>query len=177
MKRTLLVVAVALGALTAAGIAWSSGVLGGGPAQIRIYGGGQIGTPTIVPRTFSLEASANPDGLGAHGSLRFAGPPPGTQSDITCLSVAGNTAIVGGFVREEIAGVSGRDFLFAVTDNGPPGSGVDRSGFEDVSPELDNPPYPGLPPGFPRTCPAAADFTGEPFGVFPVTGDVSIERP
>ena len=44
MKRTLLAVAVALGALTAAGIAWSSGVLGGGPAQIRIYGGGQVAT-------------------------------------------------------------------------------------------------------------------------------------
>jgi hypothetical protein len=46
MKKTLLMLAVAVGALAAAGIAWSSGVLGGGPAQIRVYGGGQIATPT-----------------------------------------------------------------------------------------------------------------------------------
>ncbi len=38
MKKMLLVVGVAVGALAAAGIAWSSGALSGGPAQIRVYG-------------------------------------------------------------------------------------------------------------------------------------------
>jgi hypothetical protein len=174
MKKTLLVVGIAVSAMAAAGIAWSSG---NGAAQIRVYGGGQIATPTIVPRTFSLDANANPDGRGAYGSFRFAGAPPGQRADVTCLSVAGNNALVGGFIREGAADLIGRDFLFAVSDNGPPGSGADTSGFADVSPELDNPPYPGLPADFPRTCPSAADFTGEPFGVFPLTGDVSIETP
>jgi hypothetical protein len=59
MKKTLLILAVAFGALAAAGIAWSSGVLGGGPAQIRVYGGGQVATPTPIPRTISIEANAS----------------------------------------------------------------------------------------------------------------------
>jgi hypothetical protein len=175
MKRMLLVVGVTVGALAAAGIAWSSGVLGGGPAQIRVYGGGQIATPTIVPRTFSLEANGNPDGLRAWGSFRFAGVPPGVRGDVTCLTLAGNSALVGGFIREGVPDLIGRDFLFAVSDNGPPGSGADTSGFADVSPELDNPPYPGLPPDFPRTCPPTVDLNA--FGSFPLTGDVSIETP
>lgn len=56
MKRTLTGIVVAVGALAAAGIAWSSGVLGGGPAQIRIYGGGQI---EAISRTVSVETNAN----------------------------------------------------------------------------------------------------------------------
>jgi hypothetical protein len=175
MKRTLLVVGVTVGALAAAGIAWSSGVLGGGPAQIRVYGGGQIATP--VPRTFSLDANANPDGRGAYGSFRSARVLGGglLRGDVTCLTLAGNSALVGGFIREGEADLIGRDFLFAVSDNGPPGSGADTSGFIDLSPELDNPPYPGLPPDFPRTCPPTVDLNT--FGSFPLTGDVSIETP
>src|SRR5690348_6659335 len=49
MKRMLLPAALAVGVLSVAGVAWSSGVLGGGPEQIRVYGGGQISTPTTDP--------------------------------------------------------------------------------------------------------------------------------
>lgn len=176
MKRTLLVVGVAVGALAAAGIAWSPGALGGGPAQIRVYGGGQVATPTPVPRTISLDANANPQGLEAYGSLRYAGAPPGLQGDVTCLALADSTALVGGFVREGAPNLVGLDFLYAVTDNGPPGSGADRAGFIDVGPELDTPPYPGLPADFPRTCPTAAGAQ-DILGAFPVTGDGSIQSP
>ena len=177
MKRTLLVIAVAVGALSAAGIAWSAGALGSGPAQIRVYGGGQVTVPAPNPnRTFSLTASANPQSLEAYGSFRYAGTPPGVRGDVTCLSVAGNTALVGGFIREGPPNLVGLDFLYAVTDNGPPASGADQAGFADVGPELDNPPYPGLPENFPRTCPTAAGAQ-ENFGAFPLTGDVSIEMP
>jgi hypothetical protein len=176
MKRTLLGVAVALGALTAAGIAWSSGVLGGGPAQIRIYGGGQVATPTPIPRTISIEANANPSGLSAWGSFRYGGTPTGAvRGEVTCLTMAGNSALVGGFVREGAANLIGGDFLYAVSDNGLPGSGADQAGFIDVLPELDTPPYPGLPANFPMTCPATVHL--EIFGSFPLTGDVSIETP
>jgi hypothetical protein len=89
--------------------------------------------------------------------------------------LAGNTALVGGFIREP-AGLAGVDFVYAVTDNGPPASGADQAGFIDVGPELDTPPYPGLPADFPRTCPTAAGAQAN-FGAFPLTGDVSIETP
>jgi hypothetical protein len=168
MKRTLLVVAVAVGALSAAGIAWSAGVLDGGPAQIRVYGGGQVATPA-GPRTISLTASANPQGREAYGSFRYGA---GVRGDVTCLTVAGNNALVGGFIREGSPNVVGLDFLYAVTDNGLPGSGADTAGFIDILPELD---YPGLPADFPRTCPS--DINLEVFGVFPLTGDVSIQMP
>jgi hypothetical protein len=177
MKRTLLVIGVAVGALSAAGIAWSAGALDGGPAQIRVYGGGQVTTPAPNPyRTISLTASANPQGREAYGSFRYgAGLGPGVRGEVTCLTVSGGNALVGGFIREGPPGTIGIDFLYAVTDNGPPGSGADTSGFIDVTPELDNPPYPGLPADFPRTCPA--DIILEVFGVYPLTGDVSIEMP
>lgn len=176
MKRTLLVVGVAVAALAAAGIASSSGVLGGGPAQIRVYGGGQVATPTAVPRTISLDANASPQGLEAYGSLRYAGVPPGFRGDVTCLSAAGSTALVGGFIREGPPNFVGLDFLYAVTDNGPPGSGADQAGFIDIGPELGTPPYPGLPSDFPRTCPPATGAQAN-LGAYTLTGDVSIEMP
>jgi hypothetical protein len=180
-NRLLLAIALsgALAAVTlsAAGIAWSAGVLDNGPPQIRVYGGGQVATPTPTPRIISLTASANPQGREAYGSFRYAaaGTPGRLRGDVTCLTVAGNNALLGGFIREGSPNAIGLDFLYAVTDSGLPGSGADTAGFIDIGPELDNPPYPGLPPDFPRTCPA--DIIFDVFGVFPLTGDVSIEMP
>lgn len=182
MKRTLggvacAALAAAAVALVVAAVAWSSGVLGGGPAQIRVYGGGQISTPAPVPtRTISLDAAANPQGLGAYGTLRYAAAAGGFRGEVTCLAVDGNTALVGGFVREGPSNFVGLTFLYAVSDNGPPGSGADRAGFIDVGPDVDTPPYPGLPANFPSTCPSAAGAQ-ENLGAFPLTGDVSIETP
>jgi hypothetical protein len=68
------------------------------------------------------------------------------------------------------------DFLYAVTDDGPPASGADRAGFIDLAPERDVPQYPGLPADFPRTCPSAADAQDN-LGAFPLTGDIAIENP
>jgi hypothetical protein len=173
----MLLAAVAACGLATAGIAWSSGVLGGGPAQIRIYGGGQFPTPTPLPtRTISLDAAASPTGLGAYGTFRYAGVPPGFVGSVTCLSVVGDTALVGGILTQAPENEAGLDFLYAVTDGGPPASGADTAGFIDIGPELDTPPYPGLPANFPRTCPTAS---GAPaiLGAFPLTGDVSIETP
>ena len=173
MKRTLLVIAVAVGALSAAGIALATGTLNNGPAQIRVYGGGQITTPAPNPyRTISLTVSANPQGREAYGSFRYGR----TSGDVTCLSVAGNTALIGGFVRDSPdPTLIGVDFMYAVTDNALPASGADQAGFIDVLPELD--PNTVLPADFPRTCPSAAVVTQEHFGDYPLTGDVSIEMP
>jgi hypothetical protein len=177
MKGMLLPAAVAVGVLSVAGAAWSSGVLGGGPAQFRVYGGGQISTPAPVPtRTISLDAAANPQGVGAYGTLRYAAAAGGFRGEVSCLSVDGNTALVGGFVREGPSNFVGLTFLYAVSDNGPPGSGADRAGFIDVGPDVDTPPYPGLPANFPSTCPSASGAQDN-LGAFPLTGDVSIERP
>ena len=44
--------------------------------------------------------------------------------------------------KEGPANLIGGDFLYAVSDNGLPGSGADQAGFIDVLPELDTPPYP-----------------------------------
>jgi len=159
VKRTLLLITIAIGALLAAGIAWSSGIVGGGPAQIRIYGGGSAATP-LGPRTFSIEANANADGLGAWGSFHFSGG-GGIRAEITCLTVAGNSALVGGFIQQGPANLVGGDFLYAVTDNGPPGSDADQAGFADVLPELDSPPYPGLPANFPKSCPPTVHLRSE----------------
>jgi hypothetical protein len=135
-------------------------VFGGGPAQIRIYGGGQI---EAISRTVSVETNANPDGLGAWGSFRFSAA-GGVRGDVTCLALAGNSVLIGGLIREGPANLIGGDFLYAVTDNGPPGSGADTAGFADVLPELDTPPYPGLPANFPQTCPPTIDLNV--FGAF-----------
>ena len=118
----------------------------------------------------------NPHGLGAWGSFRYGGTPTGAvRSEVTCLTVAGNSALVGGFIREGPANLIAGDFLYAVTDKGLPGSGSDQAGFIDVLPELDMPPYPGLPADFPKTCPATVHL--EIFGSFPLIGDISIETP
>jgi hypothetical protein len=172
VKRTLLLGGVALAALVGAAAAWSSGVLGGGPAQIRVYGGGEFAAPAV--HTISLDAAANPGGDAAYGTLRYAGVAPGFRGDVTCLSVFGDAAVVGGIVREGPANFVGADFLYGVIDNGPAGSGADQAGFLDVSPELD--PYPGLPADFPKTCPTAEGAQAS-FGSFPLIGDVSIETP
>ncbi len=63
-----------------------------------------------------------------------------------------------------------------MTDNGPPGSGADQAGFIDIGPELDMPPYPGLPADFPRTCSTAAGAQAN-LGTYTLTGDVAIETP
>jgi len=172
MKMSLLLGGVALAALVGAAAAWSSGVLGGGPAQIRVYGGGQLAPP--AGRTISLDAVANPQGQDAYGTLRYAGAAPGFRGEVMCLSVVGHAAVVGGFVREGPANFTGADFLYGVIDDGPAGSGADQAGFLDVSPELD--PYPGLPADFPKTCPTAEGAQAN-FGSFPLIGDVSIETP
>jgi len=177
MTKMLLPAALVVGALSVAGAAWSSGVLGGGPAQIRVYGGGQISVPTPIPtRTISLDAAASPQGLGAYGTLHYAAAAGGFRGEVTCLSLDANTALVGGFVREGPANFVGLTFLYAVTDNGPPGSGSDLAGFIDVGPDIDTPPYPGLPANFPATCPKASGAQDN-LGAFPLAGDVSIETP
>ena len=175
MRRTLggavcAALAVAAVALVVTAVAWSSGVLGGGPAQIRVYGGGQF----AGVRTISLDAAANPQGLGAYGTLHYGAPAGGFRGEVTCLSVVGHAAVIGGFIREGPANFVGADFLYGVLDNGPAGSGADQAGFIDISPELD--PYPGLPSNFPATCPTAEGAQAN-FGSFPLIGDVSIETP
>jgi hypothetical protein len=73
-RRVFVVVGAALPTLVAAAAAWSSGIIGRGPAQIRVYGDGQVAAPTV--RTISFDAVANLQGQGAYGTLRYAAVAP-----------------------------------------------------------------------------------------------------
>ena len=95
----LLFVAVAL---TATGVALSSGSPNDRLAsQLRVYGGGQFAFPNGVERSFAIDDHVDGHGAGAaYGTWEY-GPPDGPwhiRADITCTTVAGSTAVVGGTI-------------------------------------------------------------------------------
>jgi hypothetical protein len=178
MKRTLLVIGLAVGALAAAGIAWSSGVIGGGPTQDRVYGGGRIpvgsctdGSSTFcsgVTREFSILAVSDPQGGGAYGTVTFGnvehgGPVYAVR--VTCLAVSGTLAEIGGVVVDSADPTQiGGPFQVFVRDSGTPGA-EDRDGVSPL--------FVDMPPAKP-TC---GDLSSNAFGngYFPLAyGDVAV---
>lgn len=92
---------------------------------------------------------------------------------VTCLTVTGNRAAVGGILTAAPPGVSnpGDPFLVYVEDNGPLGSpSEDRISALLVLPPGD-PDWPLMPARFPRVCPSADSL----FGYAPLTaGDITV---
>jgi hypothetical protein len=159
MRRKKALAAAIVVALVGAGVAYSAA----SPSaklekQDRVYGGGQFGpgcfsNSTICfseARNLAVDAHAEGDGKEAVGNSTY-GAPGGTDNvrTITCLSVEGNRAAIGGII---VSGTSpGWWFVQYFVDRGGPATG-DR---DLASPSFtDAAGSPGWPAGFPYACPS-----------------------
>jgi hypothetical protein len=173
-------------ALAATGVALSSG----GPNQklaseTRVYGGGTFGPGCVTDplqfcmpteRSFAIDAHVEGGGSGAaYGTWEYGqtGGPSHMKGDITCVTVVGNTAIVGGFVTQsERSDVIGLAFAAYVRDNGTTTSTTpDQASVGWFAPPGD------WPASFPQTCPASGAFGVDiaPPLWFNVHGDVVVQ--
>jgi hypothetical protein len=118
VKRILLfaIVAViaALAIPMAAGATHSEGT---GPKSDKANGTGESPTAGRI----HVNAKDGADGPRGHFFIGPASGPVAIQGDVTCLTVSGNTALVGGFDRS-----TGMAWLIEVVDNGEPGAGADH---------------------------------------------------
>jgi hypothetical protein len=166
--RLTLLLAIAIGALAVGGFAYSAG---GPNAQLvnqdRAYGGGTY-TP-FNTRNFAIDAHAS--GAAAYGNVEFAVADGHVrQEQVTCLSVSGNKATIGGIITASSSDPSfvGFFFVWVVQDNGSPLSGTpDAAAFQVFRPTND----PAWPGGFPYVCPLPDDVIST-FGLdlFPLSG-------
>jgi hypothetical protein len=166
-SRKALLALLAVLALVPAGLAYSSvgqrpkalGLLSG-----HVYGGGHFGAgcfdgPGNVcfahPRDFSVDAHRIAGVVG--GTLNYGQGGLLIRGQITCMTVVGNRAAMGGIVRATGDGSDiGTPFVVQLVDNGPPiGSSGDRSGAVDLLAPGET--FPGEPQGFPYVCPASPD--------------------
>jgi hypothetical protein len=163
LSRKVVLALLALASLVSAGIAYSA-IGQRTPMQhlpaAHVYGGGQFGPGTFPngnltfanPRDFSVDAHkigtlvTGHVYYGRNGGLLLLGV------DVKCLAVKGNTAAIGGIVRETGDGQDvGHGFVMFLKDNGSPNSPTrDQSSAAFVDP-LE---VPGWPAGFPYVCPA-----------------------
>lgn len=90
---------------------------------------------------------------------------------VTCMTVEGNRAAVGGILGATGPAFPGEPFLIYVEDNGPLGSPTpDQISALVVLPEGD-PDRPLMPARFPRVCPSANSL----YGYAPLTaGDITV---
>ena len=125
----------------------------GGPSDDPfVGGGGQIGPGTfpggfsIPSRDFSVDAHLEKKGTKVTG-LYISGRNGITaqQMNITCISIEGNQAVVGGI--DVGTGIGRVNFLI---DNGPPSSPVRDQLSPNFTDPLDSPNWPS---GFPFVCP------------------------
>lgn len=171
------VIAIVAGAVLTAGLAGS--VLAGQNGQ---------GGPSLNASGWRLSPSDNPTvqfaasaqfSAGGHaiGTYRFGNFSGNWSAAVTCGSIEGNVAVIGGRLTDG----SGNDFLVWLIDNGSPTFGLegpDAVSLTGVGPrsELDVY-YPDIPGDFPTHCPPAA---GQGFdqaladGLRTVIGNVSI---
>jgi hypothetical protein len=151
MRYTLLVVA-AVAALAASGAAYSSLAAGGPSDDPFVVGGGRLGPGTfpggftILSRDFSVDAHVEKKGQKVTGLFSTGrNGISSSQTNVTCVSIDGNQAVVGGVDNFG----SGR--VVFLIDNGPPSRAVrDQSSPNFVDP-VDSPNW---PIGFPYVCPA-----------------------
>jgi hypothetical protein len=133
--------------------------------QDRAYGGGTY-TPSNT-RNFAIDAHAV--GAAAYGNVEYATPATLREEEVTCLTVSGNKAILGGVITEATDPTFvGLLWLWVVQDNGSPISGTpDTAPFQDLAPAGD----PSWPAGFPQVCPSldvSINLVGNVF--FPLIG-------
>ena len=173
-----LLLAIAIGALAVGGFAYSAD----GPnaqlvGQDRAYGGGtyQPGN-TTQPRNFAIDAHAS--GAAAYGNVEYAGAAVGAfrEEQVTCLSVVGNKATIGGVINaSNNPAFVGLFFLWVVQDNGSPSSGTpDTAAFQALGPASD----PTWPSGFPHSCPTPDNAINTfQLDLFPLSGgDIVVQQ-
>jgi len=162
VKKVLLVLVV-LGALAASGVAYSSLASGGPSDDPFVAGGGRFGPGCFDvntsfcfanPRDLSVDAHLEKKGTKVTGILHYGNNAGVLRNrvDVTCVSIVGNRAAVGGIIRDS-ASTETIEYgaVMFLQDLGSPGTSTrDRSSpfFFDV---LTSPSWPA---GFPYTCPA-----------------------
>ncbi len=130
MSRRTAIAAAAAAALAAAGAAYSSHT-GEAPARSdAVWGGGHFVNPAGVPRDLSV-LGVRGGRRGADGSLIFGtnGVVTINRTEVTCLAVNGNKAVVGGIIRETNTGafVGSANVMYYIDNGGPGSSARDRS--------------------------------------------------
>jgi hypothetical protein len=126
MKRLLLALAVlALGVAAVPLAASANHSNGNGPKFEKANGTGES------PGYGQVHVNAKDKAGLVDGHFFIDRPPmPKVQGDVTCLTVNGNMATIGGFDR---ANPTTR-YLIEVTDNGEPGQGADRHRWRMATP-------------------------------------------
>ena len=168
--RKLMFVAVALMAVVGAGVAYSAS----SPSaklqkQDRLWGGGYVAAdsqsvndPTFttgVARNLAVDAHAEGNGSDAVGNSAQNNQ---TARTVTCLSVDGNKAAVGGVVLASSIGNPGDLYLQYFVDRGTSSPSALRdwtSALYTGSPTSQNSAW---PPGFPYVCPPAGGSASDP---------------
>lgn len=90
---------------------------------------------------------------------------------VTCMSVSGNRASVGGFFTPTSGAFPGDPFLIYVEDNGTLGTATPDQVSALVALPPGDPDLPLMPAGFPRVCPSADSL----YGYMPLTsGDITV---
>jgi len=162
MVTKVLLVLAALGTLVASGAAYSSLAAGGPSEDPFVVGGGRFGpgcfdVPTSFcfanPRDLSVDAHLEKKGTKVTG-VAYYGNNAGVlrnRIDVTCVSIVGNEAAIGGIIRESVSPETvGFGALIFLKDEGSPGLTTrDRS-----SPLFIDALGPAWPEGFPYMCPA-----------------------
>ncbi len=110
MKRSIIFVAAAVAA------ALASPSVSGAQAPT---GDSVVGTGVAVSRQFIVDAHSGPSGESPSGTYMYGDGFIGLQGPVTCLSVTGNRAVVGGQATSPFGGLIG--VVAVIVDNGAAG--------------------------------------------------------
>lgn len=130
MKRLLMVLSLALltSLVIGAGVANATHSNGKGPEQDLVSGTGQFEDET-TDQQIHVNAKSGPEGQDARGSIlektTTAIEEISYKAKVTCLSVSGNKAVIGGEIVKSKTGETGFVVVY-VEDDGEPGKGSDR---------------------------------------------------
>lgn len=153
-RKTAITAAAAAAALAVAGAAYSSHADEAPAGRDAVWGGGHFVNRAGGPRDLSVLAMQGGVG-GANGSLIFGsnGVTTINRTEVMCVAVDGNTAVVGGIIRETNTGalVGSANVMYYIDNGGPESSTRDLVSpilifFPEEVEEL-------MPPGFPHVCP------------------------
>lgn len=130
MKRLITVLSLALLAslVVGAGVANATHGSGTSPKQDLVSGTGQFKDET-TDQQIHANAKSGPEGQGARGMIMekttTATEKIVYKAKVTCLSVSGDKAVVGGQITKSKTGETGYVVVY-VEDNGEPGKGSDK---------------------------------------------------
>lgn len=179
-RRTILVFALALAALVTTGIAYSGAVSSNQSDRGHVYGGGRFGPGCFDEngqvtfcigngKSFSLDAHVSSRGVvsGNIAYQNFA-----VRAVVTCMTIDGNRAAVGGLSLADASGPFNPavPFIIYFIDNGTPASPTRDRVSSIFGLTLPGETFPGEPRNFPRVCPASAT-------AFPGLGYMDLNAP